>query len=149
MTILVLICCYWWIVSYIASISFSLCLATHFLGAGDEFLVQLRQHDRYNIYIGYYSTATNWISGTRSYGKYFSMHSKDSYFLFFSLKQCTLAMANVRIFSNSTLANCRCLETRAIVLKFFLLAHFSQPSARIQNVLETNLVVKCGGRLEI
>lgn len=41
----------------------------YFTGVDTEFLVQLRLHHWYNIYIGYRCTATNWISGTRSYGE--------------------------------------------------------------------------------
>lgn len=44
-------------------------------GVDTEFLVQLRLHHWYNIYIGYRCTATNWISGTRSYGEYISINT--------------------------------------------------------------------------
>lgn len=40
-------------------------------GADTEFLVQLWLHQWYNIRIGYRCTTSNWLSGTRSYGKYF------------------------------------------------------------------------------
>lgn len=65
--LMLLMSCYWiwmWIEFFALSIT----------GADAEFLVQLRLHEWYNIYIGCCCTASNWISGTRPYGKHFSLH---------------------------------------------------------------------------
>lgn len=76
--------------------------AVIFLGADAKFLVRLRLSHRYDIHIGYFGTATYWLSGTRSCGKYFSMHSNysfaflllflstryDYYYFFFRVRVC-------------------------------------------------------------
>lgn len=63
----------WLINCYIQfnNIPFSLFnLFDFFIGADTEFLVRLRQPHWFNIHIGYCCTATDWLSGTRTYSKY-------------------------------------------------------------------------------
>lgn len=58
------------------SLILTLSLFFRLLGADAEFLVRLWLFHRYDIHIGYHCTATYWLSGTRSCGKYFSIHSQ-------------------------------------------------------------------------
>lgn len=68
-----------------------LSLCFRFVGADTEFLVRLWLFHRYDIHIGYPCTATYWLSGTRSCGKYFLMYSNYLFIWIFMFKekQCT------------------------------------------------------------
>lgn len=71
-------------------------LCSLFSGADTEFLVQLWLFYRYDIHIGYPRTATYWLSGTRSCGKYFPMYSN-----YFCLLVCCVAFIfvhSIRVF---------------------------------------------------
>lgn len=135
LTCLVFIWCYWWIVSCILTTLRPFSLLIFFSGAGGAFLVRLRQPHWCDIYMRYHYTVTNWISGTRSYGKYFPKRFRS---LFFFSKQCTLDMANENTCSNLYFNHCRCLVELVQPPDFFL--HSSTLNSSC-NVLETNLVV--------
>lgn len=96
-------------------------------GAGGAFLVRLRQPHWCDIYMRYHCTATNWISGTRSYGKYFPKRFRS---LFFSRNNalwtwptrthaptCTSTIADVwlNLFNRPIFSYILPLSTRAVM----------------------------------